>query len=474
MTRLPGVYPEILDGGLGIVAPSGDGQRVVIGVSSAGDTLTLVALTDVTTVRTLLGAGPLTDAVADQLSLGGGIVYAVRVPGSVAGAVAPAAGNPAAPAVTLDGAPDRALDVLVTITKGGAVGTSEFTYSLDGGDTVVGPIAVAASYAIPGTAHTLTFAAGNYVQGSVYAYAVSAPQASIADIQAGIRAAFDSPALFEYVHVAQPMDNSGWAALDSLMVEAENEFRYVWAIAEAPGPNAGESVDQWVTRLEAMKAGFASNHVQIVAPYAEVVDNLSGQQQVRSLGSRMGARLSSSPVHENPGWVQQGPVPGVVTIAPFKAGTFGKQTLWNNGHALRLEQAGYSVVYNLAGRAGWFWTDGRMAAAPTSDYKSVTNRRVMNKGVTQVRQALLDFVQSDVDTSELDASLANLVARAQAPLQAMFANGEIDTYRVVIPAGQNVLSTRHLTVQVRITPKGYLREISLDIGFRNPFLEALA
>lgn len=473
MTKLPGVYPTIRDGGLGIVAPSGDGQRVVLGVSSAGDQLTLVALTDVTAVAALLGVGPLADAVADQLTLGGGIVYAVRLPGSVAGGVVPAQGNPGNPALTLTGTPDRSLDVLVQITKAGAVGTAEFTYSLDGGDTVVGPIVTAASYAVPGSTHTLNFAAGEYALGT-YRWAVTAPQASIADVQAGVRVALDSPALFEYLHVAQPMDNSGWAALDALMIEAEGGFRYVWAIAEAPGPNAGETVDQWVTRLEGLKASFQSTHVQIVAPYGEVIDNLTGQIQVRSLGSRMGARLSSSPVQENPGWVQQGPVPGLVTIAPFTTGAFGKNTKWNNGHALRLEQAGYSVVHTLAGRAGWYWTDGRMAASPTSDYVSVTNRRVMNKGVTQVRQALLDFVQSDVDTTELDASLAHLVARATEPLRGMYAAGEIDTYRVVIPSGQNVLSTRRLIVQVRITPKGYLREISLDIGFANPFLETAA
>lgn len=473
MARLPGVYPTVGDGGLGIIAPAGDGQRTIVGVSSAGDTLTLVALTDVLTARNLLGAGPLSDAVVDQLSLGGGVVYAVRVPASVAGAVTAATGNPVAPAVALTGTPNQALDVQVTVTKGGIVGTAEFTYSLDGGDTVVGPVAVTANYAVPGTPHTLTFAAGTYTLGSLYAFGVTAPQASIADIQAGIRVAFEAPALFEYVHVAQPLDNSGWAALDVLMTEAANNFRYVFAVCEAPGLNAGETVDAWVTRLEAMHAGFASTSVLIVASYGEVVDTLTGQQPVRSLASRLGARLSSTPVQQNPGWVEPGPIKGLVTLAPFKVGTFGKATLFNGGHALRLEQAGYTTAYQLPGRAGWYWTDGRMAAPVTSDYRLVTNRRVMNKAVTQVRQALLPFVQSEADTEDVDASLADLEARGAAPLQAMRGAGEIGSGRVTIPPGQNILSTNQILVRVRVTPKGYLRELGLDIAFQNPFLEAL-
>jgi hypothetical protein len=129
---LPGVYPIIQDGGLGAVAPSGDGARVVVGVSSAGPLNQVIGLSDLGAVPSTLGTGPLARAVADQLAYGGGQVYAVRASADVAGTVTPDAGNPASPAVTVTGSPLDAYDLQVRITRAGALGTSAFVYSLDG------------------------------------------------------------------------------------------------------------------------------------------------------------------------------------------------------------------------------------------------------------------------------------------------------------------------------------------------------
>ncbi|MDR7430758.1 MAG: DUF2586 family protein, partial [Armatimonadota bacterium] len=135
MARLPGVYPEIQDGGLGIVAPSGEGQRVVVGVSSQGPVNRVLAFSDLAAVPGVLGTGPLARAVADQLAYGGGQVYAVRAQADIAGSVAADSGNPSSPAVTITGSPLDAYEIVVRIVRGGALGTATFTYSLDGGDT---------------------------------------------------------------------------------------------------------------------------------------------------------------------------------------------------------------------------------------------------------------------------------------------------------------------------------------------------
>ncbi|MGK0617493.1 DUF2586 family protein [Meiothermus cerbereus] len=467
---LPGVYPIIQDGGLGAVAPSGDGARVVVGVSSAGPLNQVIGLSDLGAVPSTLGTGPLARAVADQLAYGGGQVYAVRASADVAGTVTPDAGNPASPAVTITGSPLDAYDLQVRITRAGALGTSAFVYSLDGGDSLSLEIATAATYVIPGTGLTLNFAAGSYVLGDVYKFAVTAPRCSVSAAQTAIRAALGSALLYEYIQLAQPSDAAMWAALDALALEAENQFRYIYFVAETVPP--GSDADAWVNARLAEKASFASKHVQIVAAWGEVVDTLSGRLEVQSLASRIAARSSRNPVHIKTSWVQQGPLAGLVVPAPFTTGQYGKATSFNNAHALALDNAGFTTIYKLIGRDGWFVVDDRMAAAPTSDYKIVPNRRVMNKATTQVRQALLDFVQQGVDPLDLNASLATLVARANTPLRIMQSKGEIVRGRVIIPPGQDILASSSLRVQVRIVPLGYLREITLDIGFENPFLAA--
>lgn len=468
MARLPGVYPEIQDGGLGLVPPAGDGQRVVVGVSSQGPVNQVMGFSDLAQVPAALGTGPLARAVADQLAYGGGQVYAVRAQGDIAGTVSAAAENPASPAVTLTGSPLDAYEVEIQIVRGGAVGTATFTYSLDGGDTVSPETTTASTVPLPGTGLTLNFAAGTYTAGVVYRFTATAPRASVSSVQAAIREALSSNLLYEYIQVAQPTDAAMWAALDALALEAENNFRYIFFLTETTPP--GQDVDAWVNARLAEKTSFSSKRVMIVAAWAEVVDTLTGRLTVQSLAARIGARISRNPVHVSPAWVQQGPLSGVIQVAPFIVTPYGKQSRFNNAHALALDQAGFTTVYRLIGRDGWFVVDGRTAAPPTSDYLIVQNRRVMDKAVTQVRQSLLDFVQWHVDPTALEASLASLVARANTPLRVMQTNGEIARGRVVVPPGQDILASRTLRLQVRVVPLGYLREIVLDIGFENPFL----
>lgn len=472
MDRLPGVYPELQDGGLGAVAPSGEGLRAIVGVSSAGEVNTPLALSDPGRVSALLGTGPLASAVADQLALGGGVVYACRAESSIAGSVTPDATNPPEPAVTVTGEPLDSYALVVRIVTAGEVGTAAFTYSLDGGDTVSRPIATASSYDLPGTGLTLAFAPGSYTVGQIYRFDAAAPQASVADVQEAVQALLEANLLYEYIHLAQPSDNAMWAALESLALQAENDFRYIHFLAEAEPP--GDDPDAWVNTLLAQIDGFEGRKVQVVSTYVEAIDTLTGRSMIRNAASRIGARMSRGRVNENPGWVQRGPLPGVITAAPFARTDFGKKPLYNNGHALALDQAGFTALHTIPGRSGYFVVDGTMAASPTSDYRTVMNVRVMHKAVTQVRMALLDFVQQGVDPVDLEASLADLVARGNAPLRLMRGRGEIARGRVVIPPGQDILASKRLTVRVRIVPFGFLREIGLDIGFENPFLAAAA
>jgi hypothetical protein len=71
---------------------------------------------------------------------------------------------------------------IVTITTAGAVGTSQFTYSLDGGSSVSSTITSSASYAIPGTGIVLGFS-GTAVAGDVYTCSgVAAPTFANTDL----------------------------------------------------------------------------------------------------------------------------------------------------------------------------------------------------------------------------------------------------------------------------------------------------
>jgi hypothetical protein len=467
MARLPGVYPTTQDGGLGIVAPGGEGARVVVGVSSLGTSNLVISLSELSEVPAKLGSGPLARAVADQLAYGGGVVYAVRATGDVAGTITPDAANPANPAVTLTGSALDGYDVVITITRAGALGAGAFTISLDGGDTVSEEISLAASYAIPDTGVTVSFAAGAYVAGNTYNFAITAPKASVSSAQAAIRAALNSGYLYEYVQLAQPADSAMWAALDALALEAENAFQYVFMVAETTPP--GADVDAWVTARVTEKASFTSKRVMLIAAHAEVVDTLTGRLEVQSLASRIMARISRNPVQVKAAWVGGGAIAGVIIPAPFTVQGSTKNSSFNNSHSLTLEQAGFTTIYSLIGADGYYVVEDRMAAGSTSDYKITANRRVMDKAVNLVRQAQLKYVQKDVDPVDVNGEIGAIRADSNSALRSMVTDGNIVRGRVVLLPGQDVLSTSKLKFKIRIVPKGYVREIEDDFSFENPF-----
>lgn len=472
MSREPGVYPIIRDGGLGLQGVTGDGVRAIVGVSSKGTANQAHLLSDVRKVETVLGRGPLADAVSEQLSLGGGSVYAVPVAGSIAGTITANSANPGSPAVGLTGTVTADLDVIVEIVKAGALGTAEFTLSLDGGDTVSPRIATSASYTLPGLGHAITFATGNYVLGATYAFRVAAPKASNEDITTAVRALLDGPLYFEYVHVAQDGDQGLWTIADTLALEAEANGRYLYFITQAFPADAGESVDAWVARLLAAYALFpaASKRVVVVAAVAEVNDPQTGRYPSRNLAARLGARLSRYPIHESPAWVERGPIPGAVVATPFVSGVFGKSSSFTNAHATALNDAGFTTAYTIRRRTGLYWYEGRVAAPATSDFSILPYRRVMDQACTLVSDDLVNGVQEGIDPANLEASVAHRVAKASAVLNRMKGAGSISSGAVVLPPGQDVLGSRKLIVQVRVTPLGYPREIVLDIGLQNPFL----
>ena len=469
MARLPGNYPQQVDGGLGAVAPDADGQRMLVGpcsLGTAGDILTISSVDD---VIAKLGVGPLASKAARNLLIGGGTLFAIPSAASTVGVITPAVGNPATPLITLAGTPNAAAQVQVVIVKAGAIGTATFKYSLDGGQSPSPEITTAATFAFPGTPLTATFAVGSYTTGSVYNFGVTAPLATVADITAAVNVALGTDLLFEYIHICAPSDASYWTALETLGVSAENGFRWIQFLCEAGAPLAAEVIaDTWVTRIAALKTATYL-HLTIVAPWMVVYDPITDTFPIDNIAAEFGGRLSGSSVAESPAYVDGGPVLNVQTVAPYTTGKYALTTTYTAGNALTLDQAGFTAVMRHPGRPGWYWVEGRTAAPITSDFSTIQNRRVMNKATHIVRMAILGDVQAQVDPTDLNTSLTHVKEKALSALGAMSVNREIVSGTVEVPTGQNILATKQLRMLVKLLPFGYAREIITPIAFVNPF-----
>jgi hypothetical protein len=466
---LPDVTVTVKDGGLGLLAASSSGLQAKVGVSSVGTVNEIVSIADPGKIAELVGTGPLADALYDSFAAGARTIYAVRAAGDVAGTVGEVTATKTGTGnIAVTGTPLDTYELSVEIVDSGAKNVATFQYSLDGGDTYSSKITVptALTYGIPSTGLTLTFTEAevtpenSFKAGDKYTCNTVAPQASVSSINAAIDALLNSNYLYEFIHVAGPSDNSVWAALATKAGTAENQYRYIHFLAEARGPSAAETVDQWVTALLAQKSSFSSSRVSICVGRFEVSDMGTGRIVDRNGAGIYAGRVSSIAVQISPGKVMDGPLPSVVSLNP--AGI-------NEGHIQTLDEAGFITFRQYVGLSGFYITNGRIAAETTSDFKYVELRRPMDEACTLVRAAALRFEHAEIDPTNTEKSFSALEAQLTAPLDTMVGAGEIAQGRVSIPRDQDVLATSKIRIKVRMVPMAIMRWIELEIGYENPY-----
>jgi hypothetical protein len=175
--------------------------------------------------------------------------------------------------------------------------------------------------------------------------------------------------------------------------------------------------------------------------------------------------LASRKVHQGPDATRDGSVKAATAIKPDGL---------NDGHIEALKNAGYVTVRKIIGLTGIYITSGQMMCEAGSDYNIVERRRVMDKACRQIRAAQLFYLNDTVKVGA-DGSpegLEMFTAQSESPLRIMKTNGEISSGYVVIPAGQNILSTSTLRTKIRIVPLGKMSYIENEIAYSNPALEA--
>lgn len=460
---LPDVRIKIQDGGLGLLPASLAGIQAKVGVCSLGTINEIVILSAREQIVDKLGTGPLVDACFDAFVAGASIIYAVKADGDIAGTISAITKTKTGSGdMTVAGTPLDSYQVIIQIVDAGNLNTATFKYSPDGGDTYSQKVTVpsAGNYSIPDTGITVTFTTGtgtSFAAGDQYTFTTQAPGASINSMNDAIDVLLASNLEYEFTHIVGPSDDSVWAALATRSLEAENNFRYLHFVAEARGPEAAETVDQWVTALLAMAADFASTRVSIVAARIEIVDDNTGLIIDRSGAGIYTGWLSKLPVQSSPGKVIEGSLPAITKLNP--AGI-------NDGHILALDEAGFVTFRQYTGLSGFYITNGRMKSEPISDYRYVETRRTMDKLCRNSRMAALRFEHAEASTEGIDALEANI----QMVIDQMISDKEITSGKVTIPRDQNILATSKINVTIRVVPVPIMREIAINIGYENPFL----
>lgn len=470
----------IEDGGLGL-AGSASAPAVHMGTCSAGALNTLLGFGTPEAVRSTLGSGPLVDALCLALARGGSPVYGVRVSATTAGAsgavtfTAKDVGTPGpSPGAAPSGAPLDAYDVIVEIVKGGAVATSTFRVSFDGGDTWSLIYATAASFATLAalTGLTITFAAGTYQPGDRYTWTTTPPLYASSDLATGLDAILASPIVLDHVHVVGTVGGANdaakvtafvalAAAIDTKMTAFEAAYRYTYAVLEAP------IVADSAWDVSAVQNQISVRQVWVIGDVEMASANTSRIER-RHVGTLVSARISRAALDEDPasGITEGGDVGSVVTLYRDDRVTPG---------AVDRRLVG---LRTYEGIAGVYTTAGKTRAAANSDFSDLPNRRVMDRACAVGRVALLAQLHKPIPVKIttgriLEKRARQIEAAVQARIEAVI-GPFVSLVQVQVNRTDNILSTRKLRVAVKIIPKALGREVDLTIGFLNPATQVTA
>jgi len=165
---------------------------------------------------------------------------------------------------------------------------------------------------------------------------------------------------------------------------------------------------------------------------------------------------------------------GVFVTAGLSSGL--ELSAYNEADLDVLDEKGYIFPTAVAGIAGFHLSDSHTASAlDNNDYAFIENNRTIEKAIFLVRQALLPKIKGRVKVDPAtgylqDEDVKALEATGAKALSGMESDGDIsggiDCY---VDPEQDVLSTSKLEIEVTFIPVSIAREITVAIGFSNPF-----
>lgn len=183
---------------------------------------------------------------------------------------------------------------------------------------------------------------------------------------------------------------------------------------------------------------------------------------------RVLGRAASLSVHQSIGRVRSGSIGTEMYL------TDGQSYIDADGLADSLHDAGYIIPVAYPRKNGAYLNGDPAAAPVTDDYAQLRYGRTVDKARIIVYDTLIDEILDDVDTdSDGDLSAGQRTSYEGMIENAVLSqmNGEITSFAVSIPEGQNILTSETIRVVCRIQPKGVVETFEVTLEFTNPAIK---
>lgn len=470
-TTVPGVTTSVADGQLGAVSPDRTGVAALIGTSTAGTANLVKAFAGNarSLVQSTYGDGTLPDWLINHLiGSGGKETLGVKGTGSTAGSNSAVAASGSGPTVTLTGTATEDADLIIEIVAGGAVATSTFRFSFDGGNTWKPTRKTAATVAL-GNGVTAAFAVGTYFVAERYTATLTGPRNSVSDMGDAVDALLAYPSRFGAVHLlGHPADASALATLiaafEAKIAAAPLMAKFPFGILEAPPVDP----DLLVTALASVEAP----NTVLCGGFAQVYDD--ADRQIEKVNC---ARIVASRVMRNPISVEAS---RNVTDSDLEALT-GVRAIFPEGSALSsgylnsylapaLNNARVTTLMTHPGRTGYYTCNTFTLAALGSDLLELPNRRIMNRA----REVLFDGAQRYLQgrirrnktTGYIEESQATLIDRElERQLRvALVQDGHATGAKVTTNRSDDLASDPTLRMKARVVAVVRGRTVEVEVG----------
>ena len=475
------VNMTIEDGGLGILAPSSDDVHAVIGICSGGDAATVWSGRSVSELVTDNGYGPGVQGAAFAMQVSGAPVLFVKVPVTTAGACSAVSHSGAGTSVVTVSVATAydSYEVIWKAVTAGTIGVSgiTFQYSLDGGVnwSAIKALGTATSYAIPNTGITIAFAAGTILADQEESFTATEPLWAIADVQTAIALLAAGTSTFRFIHLVGKATAANATTLETEMTGLAAAFRYTGILCHARDFAAADvTAAAWRTALAADFVSLSAKRVSVTAGHYLLTSPIDGWSYRRPLSFAIAARLVSKPIHVDAGRVKDGALPGV-TIDTSDGNVYNDER-----NSPLLDAARFVTARTLIGRQGMFCTNPNMMAPNGSDFIWWQYRSVVDKACSVTRDVLLNFLSAEVRLNAttgyiLEKDAKDIESRLRSALRdTLVSPGSVSSVSATVSRTDNIISTRTITVTVRVVPLGYLKSIDVSLGFTNPALAIAA
>lgn len=425
---------EYADGGSPFIQQVG-GTQIKIGYCTGLAAGQYAVITAEDGVKEKLKVGPLAEACLDTIQVQGGIIIAICAAASVAGTSTDITHTGTGQATNEKaGNPNGEYDVVIEITKGGALNEAQYKMSLDGGDSFSQVKTIPIDGIVDtGTGVTITFTAAvepsdSFVAGDTYSLKTTAPAMSNQDFLNAMDVVKNNNFVFEFIHVVGETGSALWAVCGTEADELEARAIPTFFVCETRNIQNDEDVDIYTQALITDKGEFNHERVCVVAGRLELAD-LRGRQQDKNGAGIVAGIIGKSRIEESQGKVRKyNLAPPALAIKPDGI---------NEGHLKMLNDAGFTVFRTYNQYPGIYIEEANLMSAPGSDYRYVKDRRLADTGGRLAYQAGMFYMKSELFEDEID----NLKANMEVPLDQMVTDKHMTGYELnLVSAGNDEIS----------------------------------